>query len=165
MTEGITEYIAFSVGNREAQLASSYYIEAAIVSQLMIIIGQKKMFEAYFSNKSIEVLEQELLNLIPDKILAVSTFRRIEDNYQLRQVGIGNTIISHLQLALVRYLEAKILRDGPLTEQELMAYESSMLTTEQLKHHDLDMDMYFELNKSFEEFSKLKDKQAKTVKI
>ena len=163
LTEGFTEIISMAGVPGTIEIASSYYIEASLINQLIQIIGVDVFIKSYFSNLGTKFLESELCNIIADPKLAFQLFRNIEINFQIRNLKGKQSLLGNIQLLLLDYLEKrceKLIENNKLREvnEILKIYEQMLITPEKLKIMDKNPDDYEGLVESITKFKNLQEK-------
>ncbi|MDD2434819.1 MAG: hypothetical protein PHO63_01040 [Bacilli bacterium] len=162
LTEGMTEVIAMAGFPGTIEIASGYYIEALFINQLIQIVGKKVMAESYFGNEGTSKIEDELNKLIDEPEIASVLFRRIEDNFNLRDVKCQQTVLANIQSTLVTYFKKKIEssyenKDFSELENSVNIFEAMLVTPEKLEVMEKDPHNYIGLDESIKEFYKLKE--------
>lgn len=140
LTEGMTEVIAMTGIPNCAELSSSYYIEASFVNQIMQIVGRDLMLESYFANKGTFELEKELDKFQGNFLNSQLLFRRIEDNFYLKDFDGQQGILAGIQSDLIEFYKNKMLyciRNGLISpdevNQSLFMYENVLITVDKIK--------------------------------
>lgn len=169
LTEGMTEVIAMAGVPGTIEIASRYYIEALFINQLIQIVGIDVMVNSYFSNLGTENIEAKLNEIIDDENLSYSLFRRIEDNYQVKDIDTKQTLLGNIQTTLITYFNEKIskqLLEKQLTieeaEAEFNKFEQMLVTKQRLEIMKKNPENYVGLNESIEQFYDAKNKLKKT---
>lgn len=161
LTEGFTEMIALAGVQTNTDLASGYYVEACIINQLILLIGNEVFFESYFGNKGINNIKQKLHELINDEDKSFELFRNIELNYHIEHLNEPQNVYSNIIHSLLDYLERKI--DTLFGNNEfdqisnlLINFEAFLLTPEKITFRKENVDNYVGLEEVLERFNSLK---------
>ena len=161
LTEGFTELISMAGVPGTVEMASGYYVEASIVSQMILLVGPDVFLKSFFSNLGISELKlkfQELIN-DPDKIYQL--FRQIELNFQIRNLDDKQNVLGNIQSTLLDYLEVKIKKiyeegDFKTISNIFNMYEQFLITPDKLKLMGKNPKNYLGLSLSLDEFMNLK---------
>jgi hypothetical protein len=161
LTEGFTEIISMAGVPGTIEIASGYYIEASIINQMILIIGNEVFIKAYFSNLGISDIKSKFQELIPDCDKSFQLFRNIELNYQIRKINEEQNVLSNIQSTLLDYLEMKIKNlyddvDSEIIKNIFSMYEQFLITPEKLIVMKKNPDLYLDLSSSLEKFNQLK---------
>ena len=165
ITEGMTEVIAMTGVPNTIEISSGYYIEASFINQLMQILGRDVIIESYFSNKGTIELEKELDKYQSDFLNSKLLFRRIEDNFYLKDFDGKQGLLAGIQSDLIEYYGNKLLyciRNGLMSidevNQSLYVYESVLITSQKIKLMMKNADNYIGLGDSVEKFYSVRKK-------
>lgn len=172
LTEGMTEVIAMAGVPGTVEIASGYYIEALFINQLIQIVGLDVITESYFANKGTQYIENKLNEVISNKEMASLLFRRIEDNYQVRNIDSQQTFLGNVQSMLVSYFCEKIskqLFENNMSAQELNIafsnFEMMLITPQKLEIMKKRVENYVGLNESLELFYQKKRELEESFSI
>lgn len=163
LTEGMTEVIAMTGVPGTVEISSGYYIEALFINQLIQIVGSEVMLSSYFTNKGTKEIENSLNNILDEPVLSNTLFRKIEDNFYLRDVNCKQTLLANIQLILIDYFEKKLIQDIKnnksieIIETSINFFEQMLITPEKLKLMNKIPENYIGLNDSIKKFSELKN--------
>lgn len=143
-------------------MASGYYIECLIVRNLINLVGREVLLESYFGNYGTIKIEEKLSELSQD-IDSSLLFRRIEDNFHLRDYNCVQSILGNIQLTLIEYLRKKVEKelnnnvDMSIIENEINSFENYIIPPKLLKIINKNPDNYVGLIESNEEFIDFKN--------
>ena len=149
-------------------IVSPYFIECALINQLIQIIGIDALQESYFGNKGTELLESELCKLINDKEKAFELFRSIEVNYQLGNGSEKQNILGNIQLTMLDYLEKKLEilsvqgKDGEINKI-IYFFENMIVTPRTLQAMGRDANNYEGVTDSIIKLDEIKGKYGKQL--
>lgn len=165
LTEGMTEIISMAGVPNTIEIASGYYIEASFVNQLIAIVGLNVISESYFGNKGTKEIEKELDKYGTINLNSKLLFRRIEDNFYLKDFEGRQGVLAGIQSTLIKYYQNKMLfyiRNNLISKEEveksLDFYESMLITPEKLKLMNKDPNNYIGIYDSIEKFYLIKEK-------
>lgn len=165
LTEGMTEVIAMSGVPNTVEISSSYYVEALFVNQLMQIVGKDLMLESYFANKGTIELERELDRYKNEFLNSKLLFRKIEDNFYLKDFDGKQGVLAGIQSDLMDYYENKMLyyiKNGLVTLEEvnksLFIYENMLVTPQKISLMMKNVDNYIGLEDTVRKFYAIKDR-------
>lgn len=168
LNEGYTELIAMAGVPGTEDIVSPYFIECALINQLIQIIGIDALQESYFGNKGTELLESELCKLINDKEKAFELFRSIEVNYQLGNGSEKQNILGNIQLTMLDYLEKKLEilsvqgKDGEINKI-IYFFENMIVTPRTLQAMGRDANIYEGVTDSIIKLDEIKGKYGKQL--
>ena len=168
LNEGYTELIAMAGVPGTEDIVSPYFIECALINQLIQIIGIDALQESYFGNKGTELLESELCKLINDKEKAFELFRSIEVNYQLGNGSEKQNILGNIQLTMLDYLEKKLEilsvqgKDGEINKI-IYFFENMIVTPRKLQAMGRDANNYEGVTDSIIKLDEIKGKYGKQL--
>ena len=168
LNEGYTELIAMAGVPGTEDIVSPYFIECALINQLIQIIGIDALQESYFGNKGTELLESELCKLINDKEKAFELFRSIEVNYQLGNGSEKQNILGNIQLTMLDYLEKKLEilsiqgKDGEINKI-IYFFENMIVTPRKLQAMGRDANIYEGVTDSTIKLDEIKGKYGKQL--
>lgn len=168
LNEGYTELIAMAGVPGTEDIVSPYFIECALINQLIQIIGIDALQESYFGNKGTELLESELCKLINDKEKAFELFRSIEVNYQLGNGSEKQNILGNIQLTMLDYLEKKLEilsiqgKDGEINKI-IYFFENMIVTPRTLQAMGRDANNYEGVTDSIIKLDEIKGKYGKQL--
>lgn len=168
LNEGYTELIAMAGVPGTEDIVSPYFIECALINQLIQIIGIDALQESYFGNKGTELLESELCKLINDKEKAFELFRSIEVNYQLGNGSEKQNILGNIQLTMLDYLEKKLEilsvqgKDGEINKI-IYFFENMIVTPRTLQAMGRDANIYEGVTDSTIKLDEIKGKYGKQL--
>lgn len=170
LTEGMTEIIAMAGVPNTIEIASGYYFEASFVNQLIAIVGRDIMLESYFGNKGTKEIEKELDNYGNNFLNSSLLFRRIEDNFYLKDFEGKQGVLAGIQATLIEYYKNKMLfyiQNNLISkeevEQSLTFYETMLITPEKLKLMNKDPNNYIGIYDSIEKFNIVKEEIISTL--
>jgi hypothetical protein len=159
LTEGITEFLAFSGFPNNNWYASGYFIESLLVQQLASIVDPKIIVNSYFGNLGIDKIKEELCKIIDDKELSEQLFRNIENNF-FRIDMVPSSLLANIQRQFQSYLFEK-LRKSNLSKEEiadyLEKYSKFVITSDMILKIEKNVDNYQELDESVKEFTQKKE--------
>lgn len=163
LTEGLTETLAMVGVPGTIEVASGYYIEVLLVNQLTQIVGTDVMLTSYFSNNGTKDIELKLNEIINDEYRASHLFRRIEDNFLIKNINGQQSILGNIQMTLINYFKMKLLNDyiadkttRQLIIQSIHLFEQMLITPEKLKMMQKNPKNYSGIVESIELFNKIK---------
>lgn len=168
LNEGYTELIAMAGVPGTEDIVSPYFIECALINQLIQIISIDSLQESYFGNKGTELLESELCKLINDKEKAFELFRSIEVNYQLGNGSEKQNILGNIQLTMLDYLEKKLEilsvqgKDGEINKI-IYFFENMIVTPRTLQAMGRDANNYEGVTDSIIKLDEIKGKYGKQL--
>lgn len=168
LNEGYTELIAMAGVPGTEDIVSPYFIECALINQLIQIIGIDALQESYFGNKGTELLESELCKLINDKEKAFELFRSIEVNYQLGNGSEKQNILGNIQLTMLDYLEKKLEILSVQGKDEeinkiIYFFENMIVTPRTLQAMGRDANIYEGVTDSIIKLDEIKGKYGKQL--
>ena len=170
LTEGMTEIIAMAGVPNTIEIASGYYFEASFVNQLIAIVGLNVISESYFGNKGTKEIEKELDKYGRVNLNSNLLFRRIEDNFYLKDFEGRQGVLAGIQATLIEYYKNKMLfyiqnnlNSKEEVEQSLAFYETMLITPEKLKLMNKDPNNYIGIYDSIEKFYLAKETIISTL--
>lgn len=170
LTEGMTEIIAMAGVPNTIEIASAYYFEASFVNQLIAIVGLNVISVSYFGNKGTKEIEKELNRYSNGVLNSNLLFRRIEDNFCLKDfegrqgvlAGIQSTLIEYYKNKMIFYIQNNMISKEEI-EQSLAFYESMLITPEKLQAMNKNPNNYIGIYDSIEKFNLIKEEILSTL--
>lgn len=164
LTEGMTELFTNSFVESANIQKSVYFIETAIVKQLMCITGDDVFINSYFGNEDTSLIEGKL-NIETNNEDIIKTFNlldTVEDSYCLRYDNHQQNLLGNIQSTIIDYLDTSLTNNYKSPEEIkviLDDFEKVLITKEKLKENNPEnSDKYLDISKSVFKFYKLKEK-------
>lgn len=164
LTEGMTELFTNSFVESANIQKSVYFIETAIVKQLMCITGDDVFINSYFGNEDTSLIEGKL-NIETNNEDIIKTFNlldTVEDSYCLRYDNHQQNLLGNIQSTIIDYLDTSLTNNYKSSEEIkviLDDFEKVLITKEKLKENNPEnSDKYLDISKSVFKFYKLKEK-------
>ena len=111
LTEGFTEYLATStIYNEPGVIQGIYIVEQMLVNQLSCIVGDEVLFDAFFNNKGISYLKENLSHIFDDRGKLLNTFLNIESYHYLDSKCTSTDSVTIAQFELISFFEEKCKR-------------------------------------------------------
>lgn len=163
LTEGFTELISMLGVPGTVETFSGYYIEACLINQLMLLIGNEVFLKSYFSNLGVVPMQDKLNEIINNPTMSYDLFRKIELNYNISDLNEEQNVLSNIQLILLEYLNKKmelLLIDNKFDEisHTLDAYELIIIDSEKLKSINKNPQKFTDIDECMKKFNFIKDK-------
>lgn len=164
LTEGMTEVIAMCGVPSTVEMASRYYIETRFINQLIQIIGKEVMVESYFENLGTEKLEQGLNSIILDPKKSKELFRRIDDNFYLKDFPGKQNLLANIQDDLIEYFRQKLINNiknnkvnKDNIDKVMLNFEAMLITPSDLEIMQKNPTNYIGLEETVNKFYNIKN--------
>ena len=69
------------------ELSSGYYIEASLINQLILLVGNETFARSYFLNLGTTPIQNKLNEIINNPVMSYNLFRSIELNYSIKNLN------------------------------------------------------------------------------
>ena len=164
LTEGVTEYMAFSFVSGFYAMESAYHLEVLLVSQLKEILGMEVLMDSYFKVSGIDDLKENLIEIHCDKDKVDQLFVDLEIGCISSHENVVNSSLGYAQENLVNCFESKLKRDIEFgisydkLNDEINRFEECLITDKSLVSMNKDPNNFHHLEESINKFYKIKDK-------
>lgn len=175
LTEGMTEIVAMAGIPDTDEISSGYYIEASLVNQIILIIGNEEVIHSYFSAAGVDGIKHKLSEFGLSDMVASYLLNLIECNFVIRKNQSSDYLtdsLSAIQSTLLNCFEVKCNReinspsfDRKNLEALFSRYESMLVTSSVLKQNGLNPNHYTGLEENIEKFYSLRNKYLTELDI
>ena len=163
LTEGYTEILSMAGVPGTIELSSGYYIEASLINQLILLVGNETFARSYFLNLGITPIQNKLNEIINNPIMSYNLFRSIELNYSIKNLNEEQNVLGNIQLMLLDYLDKKLeqlLSDNKISEISniLINYDWLLIKSDKLKTMKKNPQKFIGIEESLKKFGIIKEK-------
>ena len=164
LTEGLTERLASSIVSsiKPGEFSGAYVIEQMLLDQLACIVGDNVLIDAFFNNKGISYIKENLSSINNNKSEINCMFCDIETDHLTRDKGTNGNSLCLAQIGLISLFEEKckrLLADAYSSEEvnkqlheTLNRYHLAVIDTHILEIAKINSSKYDYLDESAKKF-------------
>lgn len=166
LNEGMTEAIAMAGIPGTDEMRSRYYLEGALINQLIQVIGNEEMLSSYFSAQGVSGIKDRLTQFGLTETDADYLLNQIEFNYLVhsKYPDYQSNALSEIQTTLLNCFEERCRQelaspnfDREKLESMFSIYENMLITPYVLEQNQMDSTKYEGLDVNIERIRSLRE--------